>query len=277
MRTAVVGHVEWVEFIRVERLPKPGEIVHAERSWEEPGGGGAVAAVQLAKLSNSTIFYTALSDSELGRRALRELSEMGPRVEAAFRETFQRRAVTHVDDGGERTITVIGDRLNPSAEEPLPWDELADVDAVYFTGGDVGALRAARKAKVLVATSRVLPLLAEAGVQLDVVIGSGQDAAEDYGRGDLDPTPILAVRTEGERGGTYELIDGTTGWYPPAPLPGPVRDAYGCGDSFAACLTYALGSGMKVGDALEFAAACGSSVLTGHGPYEAQLTREATA
>ena len=29
MNLAVVGHVEWVEFIRVERVPKPGEIVHA--------------------------------------------------------------------------------------------------------------------------------------------------------------------------------------------------------------------------------------------------------
>ena len=29
MRVAVVGHVEWVEFARVERVPDPGEIVHA--------------------------------------------------------------------------------------------------------------------------------------------------------------------------------------------------------------------------------------------------------
>jgi ribokinase len=29
MRIAVVGHVEWVEFARVEAVPRPGEIVHA--------------------------------------------------------------------------------------------------------------------------------------------------------------------------------------------------------------------------------------------------------
>ena len=29
MRVAVVGHVEWIEFARVERVPAPGEIVHA--------------------------------------------------------------------------------------------------------------------------------------------------------------------------------------------------------------------------------------------------------
>ena len=29
MRVAVVGHVEWVEFVRVENVPRAGEIVHA--------------------------------------------------------------------------------------------------------------------------------------------------------------------------------------------------------------------------------------------------------
>ena len=40
MRVAVVGHVEWIEFARVERMPAAGEIVHASDAWEEPGGGG---------------------------------------------------------------------------------------------------------------------------------------------------------------------------------------------------------------------------------------------
>jgi len=30
----VVGHVEWVEFIRVEEVPRPGEIVHALERWD---------------------------------------------------------------------------------------------------------------------------------------------------------------------------------------------------------------------------------------------------
>jgi ribokinase len=51
VRTAVVGHTEWIEFGRVERVPAPGDIVHASGEWEEPGGGGAVAAVQLARLA----------------------------------------------------------------------------------------------------------------------------------------------------------------------------------------------------------------------------------
>ena len=42
MSVAVVGHVEWVEFVRVDHVPAPGEIVHSLETWEEAAGGGAV-------------------------------------------------------------------------------------------------------------------------------------------------------------------------------------------------------------------------------------------
>src|SRR5919197_2289288 len=114
MRAAVVGHVEWIEFARVDRVPIAGEIVHASDAWEEPGGGGSVAAVQLAKLAGGATFFTALGDDELGHRALAALQDLGLRVEAAFRQEPQRRAVVYVDAAGERTITLIGNRLGPS-------------------------------------------------------------------------------------------------------------------------------------------------------------------
>ena len=53
MRAAVVGHVEWVEFVRGDHVPAAGEIVHATDSFEEPAGGGAVAAAQLARMAGS--------------------------------------------------------------------------------------------------------------------------------------------------------------------------------------------------------------------------------
>ena len=118
MRVAVVGHVEWIEFARVERLPEQGEIVHALEAWDEVGGGGAVAAVQLARLTGECLFLTALGNDELGHRAARELIELGVRVEAAWRPEPQRRAFVHVDAVAERTITVIGARLGPSADDP---------------------------------------------------------------------------------------------------------------------------------------------------------------
>jgi ribokinase len=271
VRAAVVGHVEWIEFVRVERLPVAGEIVHAVDAWDEPAGGGAVAAVQLAKLAGGATFYTALGDDELGHRAHAALSALGLDVRAAFRPEHQRRAVVHLDADGERTITVIGERLGPRGDDPLPWEELAAVDAVYFTAGDVGAVRAARAARTLVATPRGLEVLAAAHVQLDALVGSGRDTGERYQPGDLDPPPHLVVRTASAAGGEWER-DGERGRYEAARVPGPVRDAYGCGDSFAAGLTYGLGAGLGVGHAIELAARCGAACLTGRGPYQGQLT-----
>jgi len=271
MRVAVIGHVEWIEFVRVDRMPAAGDIVHARDAWEEPGGGGAVAAVQLARLAGACTFFTALGDDARGHRAHAALSAMGLRIEASFRAQAQRRAFTHIDDAGERTITVLGERMAPLAADPLAWDLLADCDAVYVTAGDVAALRLARRARTLVATSRILPLLRAAGVALDAVVGSAQDPSERYAAGDVEPPPRLVVRTAGAAGGSYELAGGPRVAYPASPLPGPVVDAYGCGDAFAAGLTFALGAGQSPDEAVALAARCGAAALSGRGPYSGQL------
>ena len=54
--------------------------------------------------------------------------------------------------------------------------------------------------------------------------------------------------------------------------PGPLEDAYGAGDSFAAALCFALGRGDSLPDALGLAARAGAAVVTGRGPYSAQIT-----
>jgi ribokinase len=269
VRVAVVGHVEWVEFARVEHVPTAGEIVHALETWEEAAGGGAVAAVQLANLNGSALLFTALGEDELARRSRRELEERGVTVHATTLPEPQRRALTYVDDDGERTITVLGHKLLPSGEDgALPWEELRRCDAVYFVSGEVAALRSARHAPVLVATSRELATLARSGVELDVLVGSGEDGGERFEAGDLDPPPKIVVTTAGALGGWVR----PGGPFRAASLPGPVEDAYGCGDCFAAGLTYALAEGKPMDEAVAFGARCGAAVLTGRGPYAGQLT-----
>ena len=268
----MVGHVEWVEFLRVPHVPAAGEIVHASDVFEQAAGGGGVAAVQLRKLAGACTFFTALGDDAIGHRAAEDLEARGVDLRVAWRANEpQRRAVTFLDESGERTITVLGARVVPGEAEPLPWDELASFDAVYLTGADVGGVRAARQAKALVATSRVLRLLAASGVELDALVGSGADPSERYRAGDLDPVPRFVVMTAGARGGTIQRRDGESGSFAAAPLPGPVVDAYGAGDSFAAGLTYGLGAGLPIEDAVGLAARCGAACMTGRGPYGAQL------
>jgi ribokinase len=268
-RFAVVGHVEWVDFLKVTRVPVPGEIVEASEWWSEAAGGGAVAAVQLAKLAGTVTFFTALGDDDHARGAAEQLRGQGVEVEAAVRDRPQRRAVAFLDANGERTIAVLGERLVPTGEDDLPWSRLAEMDGVYFTGGDVASLRAARAAGTLVATPRARAALTESDVTLDALVRSAGDAGEQDAPG---WSAHLTVATRGADGGTYATEDGRTGSFEAAPLSGPIVDAYGAGDSFAAGLTFGLGSGMEVDAALAVAARCGAGVLTGAGPYAGQPT-----
>ena len=267
MRFAVVGHVEWVDFVRVDRIPRPGEITHAREAWAEPAGGGAVAAVELALLAGAATLLTALGDDRLGELSREGLERLGVTVEAAIRAEPQRRAVTFVDAAGERAITLLSAKLVPVKTDPLPWQELAEVDGVYFTGGDAEALRAARAARVLVASARELPTLMEAGVPVDALVRSGRDPGERYREGDLDSPPALVVETDGASGGSYSEYGTAPRPYVAAEPPGPVVDTYGSGDAFAAGLTYALAEGRPPEAAIAFAAQRGAEAVARRGAY----------
>jgi ribokinase len=253
-----------VEFAHVERVPRPGEIVTARETWTEAGGGGAVAALELLRLAGDVIFFTALGDDVVGHGAEAELRTHGLRIECVYRDEPQRRGFTYIDRDGERTITVIGRKLVPHADDPLPWSELDHVAGVYFCGGDAGALREARRARVLVATARELPTLVEARVELDVLVQSGDDESERYRPGDLDPPPRLVATTEGKAGGRY-VAAGREGRWAASPLPGPFADTYGAGDSFAGALVFALATGRSTDEALAFAAQRAAVAMTRHG------------
>lgn len=260
MRFAVVGHVEWVTFAVVARVPAPGEIAIARETFEDAAGGGAVAAVQLHALApGATAFFTSVGDERTATR----LRAHGLTVHAGLAPCAQRRAFTHLDERGERTITVTGERHVPlGADASLPWDDLQRADAVYVVGADATALRKARQARVLVVSPRALDLQT-AGVPIDVLVRSASDAAETLPDG-IDARVV--VTTDGERGGTW-AAGASHGRWDATALPGPAVDAYGCGDAFAAALTHALGSGERLPAALDRAARAGAEALTRRGPY----------
>ena len=268
VKCAVVGHVEWMEFVSVEHVPLVGEIVHAEDTWEQAAGGGAVAATQLALLADSVLFFTALGADSLGRRAKAELEGRGIDVRASFVEAPQRRGFTFVDEIGERTITTIGPRIGSRGhDDTLPWHELSTCDAVYFCAGDVDALMLARRARVLVVTARELGTVQRAGIEVDALVGSGTDESEVYRPGDLDPEPRLVVTTSGALGGWAQ----PGGPFSGGPRPDTVADAYGAGDCFVSGLAFALGAGLETADALAFAARCGAGALAGRGVHAERI------
>jgi ribokinase len=264
----VVGHVEWVTFARVPAVPAAGEIARARESWDEAAGGGAVAAAEMTRLAGSredAHFFTAVGDDETARNVLAKLEAHGHTVFAATRAAPHPRVITFLDDDAERTITVLAPPLAPRGDDALPWTSLDDVDAVYFCKGDAAAVREARRARVLVATARVLPVLREARVHVDVLVRSANDPGEAYALGDLDPLPAVVVATEGGDGGSFETAAGKRGRFRAVPIDAPLADAYGAGDSFAAALTWALGERRALEDALAFAAARAALALTRRG------------
>src|SRR5579862_3924044 len=232
-------------------------IAHATEHWSGPAGGGAVIAAQIAKLAGGCDFFTALGDDELGHACVRRLDALGLTLHIEWFGST-RRAITLVDEHGERTIITIGPKLRPRQLVPEGYD------TVFFGAGEPDVLRSARTARFLAATPRELPTLLEGAVRLDLLVGSGTDPGERYEAG-LDVA--LVVRTEGSSGGT---ADGRR--FEAALPPGPVVDTYGAGDSFGAALCFALGRGDALDDALALAARAGAAVVTGAGPYERQMT-----
>jgi ribokinase len=270
---AVVGHVEVVTFLEVDHLPRAGEILSCASALDLPAGGGAVVAVQLARLSGRRVpFFTALGRDAAGERAAAELEALGLELHVAWRQQPTRRGITYVDRSGERTITVIGERLTPEAADPLPWARLGRCDGVFVTAADAAALRQCRSARLLAATPRVrLPVLQQAGVQLDALIGSGLDPAELVPPGALQPPPLLRLATAGAEGGEAWPL----GRFTAPPRHRPVRDAYGAGDSFAAGVTAGLAAGWSAAMAISLGCHCGNACLDGLGPYATQLRRTA--
>jgi ribokinase len=265
LQLAVVGHVEWVSFLEVDQLPAAGLIGHAERFLEEPAGGGAVAAVQMARLlGRPVLFFTALGRDAIGERTVERLGALGLEVHVAWREGPTRRGVSFVDGHGDRSITVIGERLTPTAADPLPWPLLAQCDGLYATAADAAALGLCRAARVLTATPRLrLPVLQQAGVRLDALIGSALDPGEAVPEGALERAPTLRIATEGAAGGWIE----PGGRFAAPRLLEPVVDSYGCGDSFAGAVTAGLAAGWSVEQAISLGAHCGAACATRFGPY----------
>jgi ribokinase len=259
-RVAVVGHVEWVQFLRLERFPVPGAIQRAQRESTHAGGGAVVAAATLTELGAEVDFYGAVGSDALGEAAISELADRGMMVHAARRPGPTREVLTLLDDRGERTILPIGERLQPEGTDRLDWERLAAADAAYITAGDQGALRRARAARVLVATPRLRERVDEPAVRIDALVFSATDENEVRWAERLESDTQLMVATEGAEGGRW--WGASEGRWAAVPPPGPVRDSYGCGDAFAAAFTYGLGAGNSVAEACALGARWGAEMLT---------------
>lgn len=140
-RAAVVGHVGWSIGLRVDSAPAQGQVTEAKLLSALPAGAAVVPAIQAARLGVEVDLYTAVSDDDLGCACVDALEQEGIMVHAATRPQRQRQALVHVDREGERTITVLGERLAPLVTDALPWERLEETDAVLLTAADADTVR----------------------------------------------------------------------------------------------------------------------------------------
>ncbi len=255
MRLAVIGHVEWVTFTHAPFMPAAGEIVHLTEPFDQPAAGGTVSALALARMGADVTFFTSLGpDTD----AAAIIESMGVRVVAAKRAKPQTRVLAVVDPNRDRTLFVIGENDHPTADDPLPWDELAGMDGVYFTGQDPRTLQLARAAPVVVVTARRFESLRLSGIRADALVGSGSDRGEQFDLTELEQQPDHVIVTAGASGGT--------GYSAVAP-PGPVVDTYGAGDTFVSGVLFGMASGWAMSETLAFAATRAAECLTWRGAY----------
>ena len=266
LKLAVIGHVEWVTFLKVDQLPLAGEISHAKDYFEDAAGGAAVAAVQMARLINGPVdLITSLGNDNYGEKCYERLTKLGLNLTVAWREKPTRKGISLISKDGERAITVIGERLQPIASDNLPWCDMQKYDGIFVTATDKAGIRLAREAKFLSATPRIgEQILKNSKVKINALIGSGLDPGEKINLEELEPKPEIYISTKGKSGGTIfpENIN-----YKSIKPSSKEIDTYGCGDCFAGAVTTALSAKLDLEEAINIGAYCGAECSTHYGPY----------
>ena len=264
-RVVIIGHVEWVTHA-LGTPPAPGHIADLSGAFAEPAGGGGVAAVAAARLGADVHLLTALGNDEAADASADDLTRRGVQVAAAPRNCPQTPVLTITEGDGERTIMVVGPRLQAREADGMHDHALADAMAAYYAGEDPHLLARARAAVAnLVVTGRRIDDLVAAGVRADVVVASANDPDEDPSGLPPGLAPTWTVLTDGARGGTLVDRAGNRHAYAAAAAPAPVIDTYGCGDSFAAGITVGLARGLDIDDAIAVGAAAGAACATWRG------------
>ena len=266
LKLAVIGHIEWVTFLKVDQLPIAGQISHAKDCFEEAAGGAAVAAIQMARVINEPVdLITSLGKDTYGEKCYERLTKLGLNLKVAWRKKPTRKGISLISKDGERAITVIGERLQPIASDDLPWNDMKNYDGIFITATDQEGIRLAREARFIAATPRTgKEILKDSKVKINALIGSGLDPAEKINFEELSPKPDLYIATEGKTGGTiypkkykYESVEPSS----------KAIDSYGCGDCFAGAVTTALSAKLNLDQAIKMGAYCGAECSTHFGPY----------
>jgi ribokinase len=282
----VVGSINEDVELLVERAPRPGETLTAERTARRPGGKGANQAVAAARAGARVRMIGRIGADPAGARMLEALREerVDTHAVAALPGVPTGTAYITVTADGENTIVLergANARLSPSdvaaehaafagaavmlAQLEVPIDT---VTAAVRAAHDAGARSVVTLAPAQAVPDELLagldPLLVnehEAGFLLGGGDGDGDVAedAEQCARRLLGLGPRSVVITLGAAGAV--VADATGAWRMPAGTVDEVVDTTGAGDAFAGALAAALADGASLADAVGAGMAAGAQAV----------------
>ena len=254
----VHGPISRDVMVRVDRVPKAGELARSQASEKRIGGSGANIACGLATTGIPTSFITWIGDDALGVE-LRSAIESQPLHSSVIHE-FEGpsgEVAILIDSSGERTI--IG--LAPSQLEKLTIEgaEIAQGDILFFTlwrKNFLPQLISARERGCIVAVG-ASALDDEEIPGADLVIGSVHDYSG------TDPLQLLdrfttIVLTDGVHGATAYRKDEVI--HVDA-VPAQAIDTTGAGDAFIAGYLASYFHGLNVRRCLEIGALWGAAAV----------------
>ena len=282
----VLGSINMDFTVYGQRLPQPGETLHAERYAMALGGKGCNQAVAAHRLGGRVDLVGRLGDDVFGAMARRQITELGlaDQYVAADPEHDTAIAMIAVAEGGENCISVVGGANLALTQSHVDlWPEVFDRAGILLLQLEIPpAASAHAAARVRAAGGRVIldPAPVPPGASIPAALLQATDivtpnegetealvglrpetpeAAAEAARRLQQMGPASAVVTMGA-GGVYYAAPEGQGFVPPFAV--SAVDSVAAGDCFNGGLSFALARGDEIGAAVRFAAACGALATT---------------
>ncbi|UOR11421.1 ribokinase [Halobacillus amylolyticus] len=281
----VVGSLNMDIVIEADRAPLEGETIMGNHSSFIPGGKGANQAVALAKLGAQTTLLGTIGDDPFGTSLLRSLKDSGVETGKVKEVDNNPTGIASIllAEGDNRIVVVPGandDCLPDDIKEHEELIEKADLVLLQLEIPLATVTTAAKIAKkhgktVILnpAPARSLPekLLQNVDYITPNQSELGILSKMDQDRFDLQKAMEIVqesgvdhvITTLGSEGAVYKSQESAVKTTPAHQV--PVVDTTGAGDAFNAGLSYAIGLGKELSEAVSFASKVSALAVTKFG------------
>lgn len=291
----VVGSINMDLVVRVPRLPRPGETLHAHDFQTIPGGKGANQAVAAARLGARVTMIGRIGDDSFGSSLKTGLANEGIDVEhvRTIAGCSSGLALIAVDQAGENSITVVAGAnaaLTPD-DVRRHSDVIAEADMLLVqlevpleTVTCAVELARSHGVRTILDPAPMPDVPMPGGLfEVDVFTPNQSEAACLTGIAPTDTGQqtlfIEGLRLRGAR--NIVLKQGARGAWLSTPeeetavasFEVPVVDTTAAGDAFTAALAVGIGEKLSLADAVRFACAAGALATTRLGAQPAMPRR----